>query len=241
MTDTMVQGGPTNNEPFGGLSVLPRSSETERSAGWCVPAVPLRSVRTATPSVGGQRSPTSPVSNWRASSETSAGVPAVAWVRPVHPSQPGPHHQVQSRGPPAGRGAHLDRRRSPARSVVRRDRGAPGRRPSRRRQYLHQLVLGHNADHVNGNGLDNRRENLRPATAGQQAANKRKRRDATSSIYKGLSRTPTGRWAVLCGPASTNRYVGTFDNEIDAARAYDRRARQVFGEFARLNFEEACR
>ncbi len=102
--------------------------------------------------------------------------------------------------------------------------------------YLHQLILGHGVDHINGDGLDCRRENLRHATPSQQQANQRKRRqEKLTSRYKGVSWC-NGRWQVLCGPHSSQRYVGRFDDEEQAAAAYDRRAVEVFGEFARLNF-----
>lgn len=103
--------------------------------------------------------------------------------------------------------------------------------------YLHREVLGPlqgraQVDHKNGNTLDCRRENLRIATSAQNAANRRKRA-GTSSRFKGVSsRGP--RWLAKIN----TRYLGTFDSQEDAARAYDRAARVEFGEFARLNFPE---
>jgi hypothetical protein len=105
---------------------------------------------------------------------------------------------------------------------------------------LHRLLLGlpaSDVDHRNGNGLDNRRENLRAATESQNAANskKPKSRSKTSSQYKGVS------WHRINWQASIRfrgkaHHLGTFSDEADAAKAYDRAALKYFGEFARLNF-----
>jgi hypothetical protein len=109
------------------------------------------------------------------------------------------------------------------------------------RVRMHMVILkapaGLEVDHKNGNGLDNRRDNLRLATRSQNKRNGIKL-EGTSSIYKGVSwRKNLGKWqAIIYLPKLT--YLGSFNDEIEAARAYDAAAREHFGEFARLNFPQ---
>lgn len=81
--------------------------------------------------------------------------------------------------------------------------------------------------------------NCRWATRVQQMRNTRKRRGAKTSRYKGVSRhSQNGNWVAQIGINNRPVYVGSFDLEEDAARAYDAAARKVFGEFALVNFKE---
>jgi hypothetical protein len=85
-------------------------------------------------------------------------------------------------------------------------------------------------DHINGNGLDNRRCNLRICTPAQNGLNSRPRVDGKSR-FKGVF--PHGdRWRAKVG----GRHLGLFDDEVEAAKARDRLARKLHGKFARLNF-----
>ncbi len=86
-------------------------------------------------------------------------------------------------------------------------------------------------DHINHNTLDNRRCNLRVCTKAENLRNRRSWRG--SSQFIGVS--PTGlKWR-----ADIRRlYIGTFSDESEAARAYDAKAREIYGEFAHLNFSE---
>jgi hypothetical protein len=104
---------------------------------------------------------------------------------------------------------------------------------------LHAFLTGWClVDHRNSDGLDNRRENLREATWMQNAANARRRKD-NSSGFKGVRQTRTGRWTAVIGDGTgRKRQVGTFDSDIEAAKAYDAAARARWGEFARLNFPD---
>lgn len=94
------------------------------------------------------------------------------------------------------------------------------------------LAPGVEVDHRNGDGLDNRRGNLRRATRGQ---NGRNRRAWGRSRFLGVNRS-RGRWLAQIRVDGRNRFLGRFDDEEEAARAYDRAALEHAGEYARLNF-----
>lgn len=81
--------------------------------------------------------------------------------------------------------------------------------------------------------------NCRWATRKQQMANTRKRRDAATSRFKGVSKhSQNNRWIAQIGINNRTVYIGSFVDEIEAARAYDKRAREVYGEYARTNFSQ---
>lgn len=107
----------------------------------------------------------------------------------------------------------------------------------RRHILLHQLITGSRyIDHVNHNGLDNRRENLRPANASENQGNKRRRVNGTSQ-YKGVSwNKQKNCWRAQIRRNGNTRHLGLFADEAAAARVYDAEARMVFGPFACLNF-----
>jgi hypothetical protein len=107
---------------------------------------------------------------------------------------------------------------------------------------MHGLIMdpprGMVVDHIDHNGLNNRRSNLRLATV---AENTRWRRapQGTLSRYKGVSRASRGgRWVatIQCGGIREN--LGSYATEEEAARVYDHRARQLFKDFAWLNFPD---
>ena len=73
-------------------------------------------------------------------------------------------------------------------------------------------------DHVNGNGLDNRKENLRIVTNRENGQN---RHEITSSKYNGVRwHKASSKWEAQIKFNGKNRYLGVFDNELDAATAY---------------------
>ncbi|MEJ2704139.1 MAG: DNA polymerase I, partial [Sedimentisphaerales bacterium] len=92
-------------------------------------------------------------------------------------------------------------------------------------------------DHINHNGLDNRKANLRPATHAQNSRNRTKCRDGNySSGYKGVSRRQGDAWHARIFVDGRLVSLGRFESEIEAAKAYDRAAREYHGEFAAPNF-----
>ena len=94
-------------------------------------------------------------------------------------------------------------------------------------------------DHINHNGLDNRKANLRFATRTQNNWNRIHHKQNSSSRYKGVAwHKHTKMWAARIGVNGRRIALGYFDNQIDAAKAYDKAAKKHHGEFAVLNFPE---
>lgn len=107
---------------------------------------------------------------------------------------------------------------------------------------MHCLLMrpgpGQYVDHINGDGLDNRRANLRLVTKQQNGWNQAGH--GGTSKYKGVSfRADTGIWRAYLTKDGKRRYLGTFADEIDAALAYNSAAKEEYGEYARLNVVEA--
>ena len=93
-------------------------------------------------------------------------------------------------------------------------------------------------DHINHNGLDNRKANLRTATHRQNSYNRIHFRKNPSSKYKGVSwKKRTKKWIVQICYNGERKTIGYFNDEIKAAKAYDDAVRKYHGEFAVLNFE----
>jgi len=109
---------------------------------------------------------------------------------------------------------------------------------------LHHLILGsppkgYEVDHKSRDTLDNRKQNLRFATRGQNNANSyqvMKSGKPTSSIYKGVYRDKSrNKWCVEITMNRKKIYRKRFDSENDAAKQYDVEAIKLFGEFALTN------
>jgi len=104
--------------------------------------------------------------------------------------------------------------------------------------YMHRLILDAPADkkvdHINGNRLDNRKENLRLATHAQNQRNRTKSRNNKTG-YKGVYRI-RNRWQASITVDGKRIRLGAFGTPEDAARSYDAAAREYHGEFAKLNF-----
>lgn len=118
-----------------------------------------------------------------------------------------------------------------------------GREERRRRRIglqLHHAIMGKPpkglfVDHINHNGLDNRKENLRFVTLAQNQQNGRSNRNSTSA-YKGVSwHERDKRWRAQIAHEGKGMYIGYFTCEHEAALAYNKKAKELFGEHALLN------
>ena len=112
--------------------------------------------------------------------------------------------------------------------------------------YMHQEVIkvpdGMVVDHINHDGMDDREANLRAATRAQNIRNRKKFAKSSSSKYKGVYlRKKTRKWEVKITFERKKIHLGTFCDEIEAAKAYDRAAIKYHGDFASLNFPQSRR
>jgi HNH endonuclease/AP2 domain len=109
-----------------------------------------------------------------------------------------------------------------------------------RKIYLHREIIGakkgQKVDHINGNKLDNRKENLRLATPAQNAMNIGLRRNNTSGLKGVRFEERRDKWRAEIKVNYKNVFLGYFDNKFDAAKAYNDAAIKYHGEFARLNY-----
>lgn len=120
-----------------------------------------------------------------------------------------------------------------------------GRQRRRRRVLMHRAILqvfdDVSVDHANGDGLDNRRANLREASRAQNCANARMRRDGGvlyKGIYKKKGAAERPYVAQIGGTGEPGRHIGAFRTAEEAARAYDSAAIAKYGAFARINFPD---
>jgi len=108
-----------------------------------------------------------------------------------------------------------------------------------RKVFMHREIMkpppGMVVDHINRNGLDNREANMRNCTRLQNLQNRYW--DAGRSQYRGVS--PVGdKWQAVVGYHGETIHLGLFDDEVEAAKARDRKAYELAGPFAYLNFPE---
>jgi len=103
---------------------------------------------------------------------------------------------------------------------------------------LHRLILNYpndDIDHINHDGLDCRRINLRVCSRSENMGNRRKKKPA-SSLYKGVYfYCKHGKWKAQIQVKGKKIALGTYENEINAAAAYNKAAVFYFGEYANLN------
>lgn len=107
--------------------------------------------------------------------------------------------------------------------------------------FMHRMIIpfgpGIKIDHKDGNGLNNRRHNLRRATHSQNLCGFRGGRINKTSKYRGVSfRRDTKKWRAVIYLDNKMFCLGSFESEFSAALAYDKRCRELFGSFASPNF-----
>ncbi|MBE3141489.1 MAG: HNH endonuclease [Thermoplasmata archaeon] len=104
--------------------------------------------------------------------------------------------------------------------------------------WMHRLIIntpkGMETDHHDHNTLNNQKYNLRIASRQQNAANQ-KISTNNKSGYKGVY-FYNGRYMASIRHNGKSITIGRFNNSIDAAKAYDKKARELFGEYAKTNF-----
>lgn len=104
--------------------------------------------------------------------------------------------------------------------------------------FLHREVLGtpkgEYVDHKDCDKLNCQKDNLRPTTYANNNTNKFPQKNNTSG-YKGVHQRETGKWRAYFTLKKKRTYIGQFETAIEAARAYNKAALEVWGEFARLN------
>jgi len=107
--------------------------------------------------------------------------------------------------------------------------------------FMHQEIMGLGSrwDHQDGDGLNNQRHNLRPATQVQNLRNRAKAQHQCTSRFKGVEWEPSSkRWRARIGINGRRKSLGRHLTQEAAARAYDSAAIEIFGEFARTNFHQ---
>jgi len=103
--------------------------------------------------------------------------------------------------------------------------------------FMHNLIMGYiGVDHIDRNGLNNRKSNMRSATKAQNNMNRGVHGDNTSG-FKGVAFSKRDKkWRARIQLKYRTIYLGVFTSKEGAALAYDKAAKELFGEFAVLNF-----
>lgn len=108
--------------------------------------------------------------------------------------------------------------------------------------YLHREIMGtppgKHTDHINGDGLDNRRSNLRICTSAENVRNATRREPRGASKYVGVAQGRGGYWRAYVHRANRQVNIGSFDTELHAAAYRDRVEKRDYPDFTRANFPD---
>jgi hypothetical protein len=106
------------------------------------------------------------------------------------------------------------------------------------RYFMHNFIFDSKGiDHIDENGLNNQKSNLRKASCSENIRNRCKFNGEFSCRYKGVSKVRS-KFRARIRFNHKLIHLGYFDNEIDAAKAYDIKAKELFGNFANINFKD---
>lgn len=105
-------------------------------------------------------------------------------------------------------------------------------------QFLHHFLMPGVAriDHRDGNGCNDQRKNIRPATKRQNSQGARQKKIGATARFRGVVRHRCGKWQSQITVDGKQIYLGLSTSEIEAAKVYDKAAREFFKEFACPNF-----
>lgn len=121
-------------------------------------------------------------------------------------------------------------------------------KPNSVRMYMHRFILNVTdskikVDHIDGNTLNNQKHNLRHASQHENIRHRSGMRKGNTSGYRGIKKDKrSGQsknpWIARISVDSKTKYIGSFSTAEEAARAFDKAAKEVYGEFCgKLNFE----
>ena len=106
--------------------------------------------------------------------------------------------------------------------------------------FMHREIIkagkGIEIDHAKGNGLNNQKSNLRECTHSQNLMNSSKYKNATSKFKGVYFDKKAKKWIARLSIDGKNKYLGCSLSEIEAAKMYDMKAKEIYGDYARLNY-----
>lgn len=108
-----------------------------------------------------------------------------------------------------------------------------GRQKVLMHRYINKTPDGMETDHINGNKLDNRKENLRAVNSSQNNINKAMQKNNTSGTRGVFWHKATKRWVSSIGLNGKSVHIGYFKDKAEAETAYQNAAQSLHGEYAR--------